>query len=97
MLYLRPADDAICEVTGRRHRASLARLPIKLVLGATHFVEPQKTWERNGFINPKVVMTSDGAGLSPVSFHDYPEYKTSSKPYENGPIIYFLGNYRLPR
>ena len=38
--------------------------------------------------------TSDGAGLSPVSSHDYPEYKTSSKQYENGPTTYFWSNYR---
>ena len=39
-------------------------------------------------------MASDGAGLSFVSFHDYPKYNTPSKQYENGPIIYFWGNYR---
>ena len=63
----------------------------KLVLGATHFVEPHKTYERNSFIHPKVVITSDGAGLSPVSFHDYPEHETPSKQY-NGRITYFGGN-----
>ena len=39
-------------------------------------------------------MASNDVGLSPVSFHDYPEYKTSSKQYENWPITYFWGNYR---
>ena len=31
-----------CEMTRWRHRVSLAGLPIKLVLGATHFLEPLK-------------------------------------------------------
>ena len=39
-------------------------------------------------------MTSKDVGLSPVSFHDYPEYKTPAKHYENGPMIYFWGKYR---
>ena len=39
-------------------------------------------------------MTPNDVGLSPASFHDYPEYKTPSKQYENGPITYFWGNYR---
>ena len=30
-------NDAMCKVTGRRHRVSLSGLPIKLVLGVTHF------------------------------------------------------------
>ena len=54
----------------------------------THF-EPQKTWEISSFIIPRVVMASNDVGLSPVSFHDYPEYKTLSQQYENGPITYF--------
>ena len=28
-------------------------------------------------------------GLSPVSFHDYPEYQTPSKQYRNGPNQFF--------
>ena len=40
-------------------------------------------------INPRAVMTSDDVGLSPVSIHDYPEYKTPSEQYENGLITYF--------
>ena len=71
----------------------LAGLPIKLVLGATHFPEPRRSRE-GSFLNPRVVIAPDGAGLSPVSFHDYPQYKTPSKQYENGPIIYSWGNYR---
>ena len=39
----------------------LAGLPIELVLGATHFLEPQ-TQERTSFTIPRDVMTSDGAG-----------------------------------
>ena len=35
--------------------------------------------------------------LSPFPSHDYPEYKKPSKQYENGPITYWGGNYRLPR
>ena len=27
--------------------------------------------------------------ISPASSHDYPEYKTPSKQYENGPMTYF--------
>ena len=42
-------------------------------------------------------MTSDDVGLSPVSIHDYPEYKTPSEQYENGLITYFWGNYRLSK
>ena len=30
-------------------------------------------------------MASDDVGLSPVSFYDYPEYKTPSQQHENGP------------
>ena len=48
-----------------------------LVLGDTLF-KPQKTEEGSSFIIPRVVMASDDVGLSPVSFHDYPEYKTPS-------------------
>ena len=55
----------------------LVGLPIKLVISATHFLEPQ-TEERSSFIIPRVVMASDDVELSPVSFHDYPEYKTPS-------------------
>ena len=39
-------------------------------------------------------MAFNDVGLSPVSFHDYPEYKTPSEQYENGPNTYFWGNYR---
>ena len=39
-------------------------------------------------------MASDDVELSPVSFHDYLEYKTPSQQYENGLITYFWGNYR---
>ena len=34
-------------------------------------------------------MASEGEGLSPFPSHDYPEYETSSKQYENGSITYF--------
>ena len=36
-------------------------------------------------------------GLSPVSSHDYPEYKTPSKQYENGSITCFEVITCLPR
>ena len=39
-------------------------------------------------------MASNDTRLSSASFHDYPEYKTMSNQYENGPITYSLGNYR---
>ena len=39
-------------------------------------------------------MAPDDVGSSPVSFHYYPEYKTPSQQYENGPISYLWGNYR---
>ena len=86
-------DDAICEVTRWRQESPLAGLPIKLVRGATHFLEPQKQ-ERSNFINPRVEMASGGEGLSPVSSQVCPEYKTPSKQFENGPISYIRANYR---
>ena len=45
----------------------LAGLPIKLVLGATHFLEPLK-YERSSCIIPRVVMASDRRVLAlPIS------------------------------
>ena len=48
-------------------------------------------------IYPRVVMASEGEGLSPFPSHDYPEYETSSKQYENGSITYFEVINGLPR
>ena len=71
----------------------LVGLPIKHVLGITHSRESQK-YERSSFI---ISQSRDGIwreGLSPFPSHDYPEYETPSKRYENGSITYFGGNYR---
>ena len=82
-------NDAICEVTGRRHRVSPCRSAYRSQsLVITHF-KLQKTQESSSFIIPRVVMASDDVELSPVSFHDYLEYKTPSQQYENGLITYF--------
>ena len=65
----------------------LAGLPIELVLGATDFLEPRRSREKQLYWS----QSRDGiwrwGGLSPVSFHDHPEYKTPPKHYENGPIL----------
>ena len=42
-------------------------------------------------------MTSGKEGLSPLPSHDYPEYETPSKQYENGPITSFGVSTGLPR
>ena len=34
--------------------------------------------EKQPYIIPRVMMASDDVGLSPVSVHDYPEYKPPS-------------------
>ena len=76
---------------------------MKVVLGATSYFLVPQTWERSGFIIPRVATTSDGAGalarplrceLSPVPSRDYPAYKTPPKQHKNGPITYFWDNYR---
>ena len=80
-----------------RHRVSPCRsLPIKLVLGATRFLEPLKK-QRSSFNIPTVVMASDKCRFSPVPSQDCAEYETLSKHYENGPSTYFWGNYRPPK
>jgi len=42
-------------------------------------------------------MASAWGGLSPSPSHDYSEYETPSKQYENGPITYFEVITGLPR
>ena len=72
----------------------LAGLPIMLVLGDYSLWASEDVEERSSFIIPRVVMASYDVGLSPVSFHDYPEHKTPSQRYENRPMTYFWGNYQ---
>ena len=51
---------------------------MKIVLGAT-LVDPPKDVAEKQLINPtRAAMTSGGVGLSTVSFHDQPAYKTPS-------------------
>ena len=71
----------------------LAGLPIILALGDYPLWASEDIGEKQLYV-PTVVMASNDVGLSPVSFHDYPEYKTPSWQYENRPITYFWGNYR---
>ena len=52
----------------------LAGLPIKLILGATNFLEHQKQ-ERSSFIIPTVVTASDGADSRPSHLMIIPNTK----------------------
>ena len=70
--------DGLRKVTGRRHRVSPYR--------SAYFASPwwlltlalRRRSRESSFIIPRVVMASNDAGLSPVSFYDDPEYKTPS-------------------
>ena len=82
-------------MAGRRHRVSPRRSGYQASPWWFSLFSELRRSKRNSFINPaRAVMTSNDVGISPVSFHDYPEYETPSQQYENGPITYFWGNYR---
>ena len=65
-------------VAVRGQEYPLAGLPIKLALGDYSLLSLRRRRREAAFIIPRVVMASDDVGLSPVSFHDYSEYKTPS-------------------
>ena len=71
-----PVISTTFEATGRRHRVSPCRSAYYASPWRLLTLRLQKTEERSSIIIPRVVMASDDVGLAPVSFHDYPEYKT---------------------
>ena len=88
-----------CEVTRWGYTVSPGRSAYYLVsklLVLLTFAERRSRREA-ALSSPRVAITSKTGELSLFPSHGYPEFKTPSKQYENGPITYFEVIAALPR